>query len=65
MQTKILDLVKDGLRIVLGWALVLVGLDGTDIRWLCSHEILDERIRGRLEGHSSRVNNATRIAATR
>ncbi len=49
LQTKILDLVENGLRIVLGGALVLVGLDGTNVRRLSTHEVLNKSIGARLD----------------
>lgn len=53
LQTEVLDLVQDGLGVVLARRLVLVGLDRPDVRWLGTHELLDERVGGELDSISS------------
>ena len=42
LETEVLDLVENSLGIVFGGTTILVGLDGTDIRRLRAHEVLNE-----------------------
>ena len=49
LETQVLDLVQDRLRIVLAWAAVLVRLDRADVRRLRLHQVAYERVGTRLD----------------
>lgn len=44
LQSEIFDLMQNSLSVIFAWAAVLVRLDGSDVGWLGSHELLNQSV---------------------